>query len=215
MTDNFRAKKKIKVEVTVPGEVLVNLNSLQKFFQENVANLNVTEVVEVISYYSVLSSETETSSVTVGSTDSQREYYRNAKRIVDTYKDIKDPLKCWKCGKQGYIFAEEWDSISDVSGEIPSEIPSDAKESENLFESTESHGETIGSVDSTRSVDSNHKSFSSFISEVGSVKQLPIIREFIRRNDAQDRALLSGGKRIVDPSTAEISPALKKRTRYN
>ena len=70
MTDNFRAKKKIKVEVTVPGEVSVNLNSLQKFFQENVANLNVTEVVEVISYYSVLSSETETSSVTVGSTDS-------------------------------------------------------------------------------------------------------------------------------------------------
>ena len=193
MSVQFRPRKKLKVEILVPGETDVNEGDLQDFFSRKTGQA-VIATVEANTYFSEI--ESESSSETPGSTQSERAYQRLARNCVDSQADEEsvsqsrrwDRNECWPCTASGRI---RWDLL-----DTSASVDNGGTESDGYGE-VRSDGETLGTEDSSLSEYSEDSDLS-FISHSESVVEVENVQRFIRQNDAQELRLLESAKRAID-----------------
>ena len=195
---NFRPKKKVQVEFIVPDSVDVRAGDLEEFLRQYTRKAKVERHVEN-TYLSEVSSES--SEETPRTSPSARDYV----------------------GCQASVTSDKGSSLGSSVGNVPNSFSSDGSVSSVLTDysglsssvvscvESEPSGRTLGSEDSTRSVDtSSGDEDLSFVSHTeSSIHESPVIQAFVRQNDAQDLRLYRAAKRDKEP----WEPA-GKRTRY-
>ena len=180
---NFRPKKKIQVEFIVPDCVDVRAGDLEEFLRPYTKKAKVESHVEN-TYLSEVSSES--SEETPGSTPSAREYNRRARNFVESQAS--------ETSAEGSTQGHRVINVPNSTGSDES-VASELTEYSGLPTSvvscveSEPSGRTLGSKDSTRSSDSSGDEDLSFVSHTESIHESPVIKAFVRQNNAQDLRL--------------------------
>ena len=193
----FTSKKKIKLEFVIPESVAVGLSDLEQFLRERTDDIKVEEN----SYLSEVSSEssgktpksapsTRKSSVASSESSEFRDYYGPG-----NHESVASDASVLSC-------------LSEYSGLPANVVDTPASEPE---------GESLGSTDSTRSIDTESDTEgeeSSFISSSESIHDSTVIKTFVRQNDEQELRLYHSKKRVKEPWNYPPAGGNLKRTRY-
>ena len=190
--------RNIKIEILVPGDEEVSVGGLSRWLNRNSpkAIVHLRRDIEVLS---IASSVEQASGVDV----------RGEPEVISIVSSLEEE------STTGYSVGStpsEREYLRRARGFLGSQASVGSQTSVEFSE--EPDGETLGSVDSTRSVDSNSEDLS-FISHTESVRDILPVKRFLEQNNEQDTKRLKRVptvKRGLDE--LEEYPRDVKRSRY-